>query len=585
MGSLQEVEEQQHFFLPPSDPVVIELNRLHNHLQDKNRELGDALGEIKALKITDALKNKAVEELSNELTRLEEKLRTNKDLLESKNIEIEKLKHEKKEALAAQYAAEATLRRVYASQKDEDFVPVGAIIAPLEADIKMYKNEIAALREDKKALERITKSQESALIEAERILRSALERALIVEEVQNQNMDLKRQIEICQEENRILDKTNRQKVSEVEKLSQSIMELEEALLAGGAAANTVRDYRRQIAEVNEEKKILERELARAKVLANRVATVVSNDWKDDNDKVMPVKQWLEERRFMQAEMQRLKDKLIVSERTAKSEAQLKEKFKLRLKTLEEGLKHTSTSHNTEQTEKSSPISGFVNYAGPKKRSTSQPRGSVVMRKGSPLRQPVVGTEAISASGQLKRVGSFKMKHVGGESMPKPKQNLWACRSKLHDTAGKENTELKANVDFNMSKYTDSEMEVAVETKTRCNPDVNAQNKGPLVSSAEDVVSGFLYDGLQKEVINLRRLCEEKDANLNAKDEEIKMLMWKVDALAKAIEVESRKLKREVAARDKDVVMPKADNSNKQKMQTANFTKRASSQSERPESRG
>ena len=47
-------------------------------------------------------------------------------------------------------------------------------------------------------------------------------------------------------------------------------------------------------------KILDRELARAKVTANRVAVVVANEWKDANDKVMPVKQWLEERRFMQA---------------------------------------------------------------------------------------------------------------------------------------------------------------------------------------------------------------------------------------------------------------------------------------------
>lgn len=49
----------------------------------------------------------------------------------------------------------------------------------------------------------------------------------------------------------------------------------------------------------EDKRTLERELARAKVSANRVATVVANEWKDENDKVMPVKQWLEERRLMQ----------------------------------------------------------------------------------------------------------------------------------------------------------------------------------------------------------------------------------------------------------------------------------------------
>lgn len=58
--------------------------------------------------------------------------------------------------------------------------------------------QISALQEDKKALERLTKSKELALLEAENILKSALERALIVEEVQNQNFELKRQIEIGQ---------------------------------------------------------------------------------------------------------------------------------------------------------------------------------------------------------------------------------------------------------------------------------------------------------------------------------------------------------------------------------------------------
>lgn len=49
----------------------------------------------------------------------------------------------------------------------------------------------------------------------------------------------------------------------------------------------------------EEKRVIDRELARAKVSANRVAVVVANDWKDASDKVMPVKQWLEERKFYQ----------------------------------------------------------------------------------------------------------------------------------------------------------------------------------------------------------------------------------------------------------------------------------------------
>lgn len=51
--------------------------------------------------------------------------------------------------------------------------------------------------------------------------------------------------------------------------------------------------------MQEEKKTLERELARIKVSASRMATVVANEWKDEGDKVMPIKQWIEERKFLQ----------------------------------------------------------------------------------------------------------------------------------------------------------------------------------------------------------------------------------------------------------------------------------------------
>lgn len=516
------------------DPLVLELNHLQNQLKEKDRELGNAQAEIKALRATEVLKDKAIEELQNEVSKLDDKVRVTENVLDHKNLEIKKLTDEKKDALAAQYAAEATLRRVHASQKDDDGLPLESVIAPLEAEIKMYKNEITALQEDKKALERLTKSKESALLEAEKILKSAFERVLIVEEVQNQNFELRRQIEICLEENKILEKTNRQKVLEVEKLSLTIKELEEAILAGGAAANAIRDYKRQISELNEEKRTLERELARVKVLANRVASVVANEWKDENDKVMPVKQWLEERRILQAEMQRLKDKLAVSDRTAKAESQLKEKFKLRLKTLEEGLRQVpGVSVNDKdcgspKPDKSSNILGFLTSNGrSKKRSTSQPRASSVGR--SSLQQPNA-----TAYGK----------------------GLWTSRNKVADSNEKENEEMKANVDANIRKAAasaDSAADLA-----------EAKSKEGGNGSSEDFVSGFLYDRLQKEVLNLRKYCEAKDNNLNAKDQEIKMLMKKVEAVTRAMEIESRKVRREAAAREKEAASTKMDDAMKKR---------------------
>ncbi|KAI3795766.1 hypothetical protein L1987_38425 [Smallanthus sonchifolius] len=522
-------EEVGGLLVAQPDPIVLELNRLHNLIKEKDRELGFAQGEIKAMKAADVLKEKSIEEMGNMVEKLDNKIRNTENLLEQKNLDIKKLVTEKKEALAAQFAVEATLRRVYANQKDDDSVPIDSIIAPLKADIRMYKHEIAVLQEDKKTLERHTKSKEAALLEAERILRSALERALIVEEVQNQNIELQRRIEICQEENKILEKTNRQKVLEVEKLSETIKELEEAILAGGAAANTIRDFKRQISELQEEKRTLERELARENVSANRVATTVANEWKDEKVKAMPVKQWLEERRLLQAEMQRLRDKLTISERTAKSEAQLKEKVKLRLKTLEDGLKQST--FGSPKLEKSTHLFGILSSNGGRKRSTSQPRGSSISSQ-----KPDVETET-------KLINSISKKYVCGENLVR--KNLWASRSKVVDRFKdeKENNDMILENTSEM-KFDKFKGEDRITTKSFTDDD--------------DVVSGFLYDKLQKEVISLRKFCEVKDSSLNAKEEENKVLMKKVENLIKALEAESKKWKREAATRDKNLTSIKTD---------------------------
>ncbi|KAG2395620.1 Microtubule-associated protein [Vigna angularis] len=457
---------------------------------EKAKELATCQSEIKVLKATEAKKDKAIEELRNEVSKLEERLRLTQDHLKHKKLEIKKLTEEKKDALAAQYAAEATLRRLHADQKEDDFVPLESVITPLEAEIKMFRNEIAALQEDKKALERLTKSKEAALLEAEKILRTALERVLIVEE----------------EENKILEKTHRQKILEVEKLSQTIHELEEVILSSGVNANAVRDYQRQISELQEEKRTLERELARVKVSANRVATVVANEWKDENDKVMPVKQWLEERRIMQAEMQRLKEKLAISERTAKAESQLKDKLKLRLKTVEEGLKHFSNSSNS----------------------------------GSAKAENILRKKCGSAENMLKK-------------------GIWASRNKVVDSDEKEN-KMQVNAGINSNKRSDERE--AAQIKTAVEDDEDSKSNSCNDLGTNDVVSGFLYDKLQKEVINLRKSCEIKESSLQTKEEEIKMLTKKVDALTKAMEIEWKKTKREAAARDREAASIKSDDNRK-----------------------
>lgn len=498
-----------------SDPVRVELTRLENELREKDRELGEANVEIKALKLSERLKEKAVKELTDDLNKLDGKLKITESQLESKNLEVKKINEEKKAALGAQFAAEATLRRVHAAQKDDDMPPIEAIIAPLEAELKLAKTEVTKLQEDNRALDRLNKSKEAALLEAERMVEMALAKASLVDELQNKNQELGKQIEICQEENRILDKLQRQKISEVEKLTQTVRELEEAVLAGGAAANAVRDYQRKVQELNEEKRILERELARANVSANRVAVVVANDWKDANDKVMPVKQWLEERRFYQGEMQHLKEKLAIAERAAKAEAQLKEKYQLRFKVLEERLKPCAN--------------GIV-------RASSQGRtaGSYASRG-----QTLGGSEKLHMSSS----NGFPSRKVS---------QMVSANSFDGDNASSDSDKAVQDTNENDSQPSHDE-EITENGRT-----ISYENGGgkilteKLENGKEDCVSGILYDMLQKEVMMLRRVCHEKDQNLKDKDNAIEVLSRKVEMLNKAMEVEAKKMRREVATMEKEV---------------------------------
>lgn len=143
-------------------------------------------------------------------------------------------------------------------------------------------------------------------------------------------------------------------------------------------------------------------------------------------------------------------------------------MKLRLKTIEDGLKGTNTfsvSPNT-KTEKSGKILGFLTSGGgSKKRSTSQLRGSVTGRIHA-LNQPING---------------------------------------VAESDEKENSKVTTN------GLTDQHEE---EANKKDEEDGNVDS--------EDMVSGFLYDRLQKEVIALRKICESKEGTINAKNEEIKV---------------------------------------------------------------
>ncbi|KAG9140615.1 hypothetical protein Leryth_022496 [Lithospermum erythrorhizon] len=222
-----------------SDPVKVELNRLENELRDKERELGEALVENKALSFINLSLGLGDLNLECELAKVDGKLKLAESVLDSKNLEIKKINEEKKSSMAA----------------------------------------------------------------------PACKWGHIMEDSYYQ-LSFSRRVE--------LDKT-----VEVEKLTQT-----------------------------DERKTLDRELARAKVTANRVATVVANEWKDSNDKVMPVKQWLEERRFLQSNLSKPEQRCYNEQMSCFLSQECSyvwvkllssgiEKFQLRLRVLEETLRSSS----------------------------------------------------------------------------------------------------------------------------------------------------------------------------------------------------------------------------------------------------
>lgn len=54
------------------------------------------------------------------------------------------------------------------------------------------------MQDDNRALDRLTKSKEAALVEAERTVQIAMVKASLVDDLQNKNQELMKQIEICQ---------------------------------------------------------------------------------------------------------------------------------------------------------------------------------------------------------------------------------------------------------------------------------------------------------------------------------------------------------------------------------------------------
>ena len=228
-------------------------------------------------------------------------------------------------------------------------------------------------------------------------------------------------------------------------------------------------------------------------------------------------------------MQQLRDKLAISERTAKSEAQLKvlvglwrkclisfqllvnlsfltvsciqEKYQLRLKVLEETLRSPNSSvRNT-----------------PDGRSSSN---------GLSRRQSLGGAENISkltSNGFLpKRSPSFQMRSSGSSTVLKHAKGT----SKSFDGGSRSLDRSKillngTGPNFKMSQSCDGTKDSEPQ-KSTWKENQDEKPSDVQVTETDDTVLGLLYDLLQKEVVALRKAGHEKDQSLKDKDDAIEV---------------------------------------------------------------
>lgn len=160
---------------------------------------------------------------------------------------------------------------------------------------------------------------------------------------------------------------------------------------------------------------------------------------------------------------------------------MQEKFQLRLKVLEEGLRMSTSRTNVSGTR----------------------------------RQSIGGADGLSkANGFLSKRPSFQMR--SSVSTTTTLVNHAKGASKSFDGGCRSLERYKGHVNGNgMNVSTDSsEDKDSNNSDEKCNEFASAES--------EDSVSGVLYDMLQKEVISLRKACHEKDQSLKDKDDAVEV---------------------------------------------------------------
>jgi hypothetical protein len=178
---------------------------------------------------------------------------------------------------------------------------------------------------------------------------------------------------------------------------------------------------------------------------------------------------------------------------------IQEKYQLRLKVLEDGLRGPSSGSGRP------PMEGKSMSNGPSRRLSLG--GADNMSRVSP--NGVFARRSPSFNSRTSTSSSLILKHAKGTS-----------RSFDGGTRSLDRGKILGHGPHSLNRSTD----VVKDCETTDNWKGNAEEKSSETTNSDssDMVSGVLYDMLQKEVVSLRKACHEKDQSLKDKDDAIEV---------------------------------------------------------------
>lgn len=140
-----------------------------------------------------------------------------------------------------------------------------------------------------------------------------------------------------------------------------------------------------------------------------------------------------------------------------------------------------------------------------------------------------GMTRLTTKGGMSNGHSRRLSLGGGETLSKPSSNGILSRkiksqsrnsSRLFDGSSSSLDSDTTISSENVFSNSSDEIHINGTTAARENGERNGVDK--IKCENEDYISGMLYDVLQKEVITLRKACNEKDQSLKDKDDAIEV---------------------------------------------------------------